>query len=1113
MELCKCENGRIASHAPRILASLVVSIIAYFHIFTFSQSAAQAAESYTLSSRTVEVVVEPKAPEVTMFAAEEMTNFLSQVLGAAVPLVTAPTTDKVAIVIGTNGWSAAAGVEPSKLKRDGFVIKCDPAANRIYVAGCDDPKYALRHVVARQPPDPWGTTAYERASVFAVYDFLERYAGVRFYFPGEIGTIVPVRDKIEVPAGEIDNEPDWRCRIIFMHQPGQWPEDISQKDMNRLMRLEQLRLRHQTESFNSCHGQYWMNLAKRFRETHPEYFALRKDGTRYDNPAGNTPHLKSQHLCQSSKVWDEMYEDAKSYFLGEPPEKRGVLRGFDDKVKVDWGGYCRYRKYYDVMPNDGHPECQCPECQSWYANAPDQTCRMSELVWSQTARLADRLKADGIPGTILQAAYTYYRAIPSVEIPDNVIVNLCLAGPYAAGNREDLQKEFDEVRAWSKKAGGRLWMWTYPGKHRCFNLVMDDVPNIAPRAMAMYMQKVAPHVLGVFPQICSDRFIYQYLDLYIYSRIAWDNGCDAGAILAEHNRLMFGDGAEAMGRLFDAFEDNWIGRIVGRFTPSPLGFTADTPDEYRLYTEIYAPEEIARLESFAAEALAAVPKGSMEEKRIKYIADRMLEPLARRVREYPRKIDPKEELKWRKEHPGELLLKNGSFETLEGWSNYSQKGTIGIDTNVFFSAPSSLRIVSTNDSRRVQGVDSFCRVAAVQGVKLKPGTTYRLSGFLKLENVKAVEREGGADFLVAAVNRAYPIGKDPCGTRDWHRFAYEFTTPAALDGTKATHIGPRLIYASGTAWIDDIRLDEVGDLPAECESIRAVAGHAPSLLPKDKKFTLVWHDEFDGDRLDESKWSYRTNFWGRRAYWFAAPEDNAVEVKDGLCRLKLVKKPDGQFVSPQLQTGELIWDIPSEKNPKGFWPFPKRAKPKFMHRYGYYECRCRLQRMPGWWSAFWMQAPMQGCSLDPRRAGIEHDIMESFEPGRYIVHAFHYNGYGADYLRFNSHRAPYTPTPEGIDNKYIFKVSTDEFHVFGMLWEPDGYTFFVDGRQSGFKVGGAAGEAVSQTEEFILISTEAKNYRKNRMTGKAAPELEASAAAGDDFAVDYVRVYDICGKD
>ena len=28
------------------------------------------------------------------------------------------------------------------------------------------------------------------------------------------------------------------------------------------------------------------------------------------------------------------------------------------------------------------------------------------------------------------------------------------------------------------------------------------------------------------------------------------------------------------------------------------------------------------------------------------------------------------------------------------------------------------------------------------------------------------------------------------------------------------------------------------------------------------------------------------------------------------------------------------------------------ARPKFMHRYGYYECRCRLQQKAGWWSAF-----------------------------------------------------------------------------------------------------------------------------------------------------------------
>ena len=76
----------------------------------------------------------------------------------------------------------------------------------------------------------------------------------------------------------------------------------------------------------------------------------------------------------------------------------------------------------------------------------------------------------------------------------------------------------------------------------------------------------------------------------------------------------------------------------------------------------------------------------------------------------------------------------------------------------------------------------------------------------------------------------------------------------------------------------------------DCVKSATVPGEAASLLPAGKKFKLVWNDEFNADRLDESKWSYRTNFWGRRAPWFAAPEDGAVEVKDGKVHLKIVKK-------------------------------------------------------------------------------------------------------------------------------------------------------------------------------------------------------------------------------
>jgi len=286
--------------------------------------------------------------------------------------------------------------------------------------------------------------------------------------------------------------------------------------------------------------------------------------------------------------------------------------------------------------------------------------------------------------------------------------------------------------------------------------------------------------------------------------------------------------------------------------------------------------------------------------------------------------------------------------------------------------------------------------------------------------------------------------------------------------------------------------------------METVAGEAPSLLPRGKKFALVWHDEFTGDKLDATKWCYRTNFWGKRFCAFAAPEDGTVEVRDGLVHLKVVKLPNGQFVSPQLQTGGLIWDIPQDPAAKGLWKLPKREKPLFEHRYGYYECRFRLQRMPGWWSAFWMQSVNNGTTLDPARSGIEHDIMESFEVGEIIRHCFHYNGYGPDYRTFT------IPRGIGWDHpKANYKLSTDVFHTVGMLWEPDGYTVYIDGVQRGEKVGSVGNEAVSHVPEFLLLTTECKWYRNDCMTGKGVPELEAAAAAGDDFVADFVRVYDL----
>ena len=271
-------------------------------------------------------------------------------------------------------------------------------------------------------------------------------------------------------------------------------------------------------------------------------------------------------------------------------------------------------------------------------------------------------------------------------------------------------------------------------------------------------------------------------------------------------------------------------------------------------------------------------------------------------------------------------------------------------------------------------------------------------------------------------------------------------------------------------------------------SIYEVGGHEPSILPDGYDFELVWQDEFDGDKLDETKWDYRLCMMGKR---HPAWTDKGVHL-DGQsnCVFTLMKDEQGKPVSSQLQTGYNFMDEPTVKTKFGEenlqWNIGKLKESKFTHKYGYYECRCRLQQKEGWWSAFWIQSPIIGASLDPAETGSEIDVMESFSPGTIAEHNVFTGGYGLDCKRLTAGEKT--------------EIDHTVWHRFGVLWDETGYTFYVDGKEDG-----RICENVSKRPEFILISTESHGYRHELH----APISVASENAGDTFLVDYVRVFDV----
>ena len=91
---------------------------------------------------------------------------------------------------------------------------------------------------------------------------------------------------------------------------------------------------------------------------------------------------------------------------------------------------------------------------------------------------------------------------------------------------------------------------------------------------------------------------------------------------------------------------------------------------------------------------------------------------------------------------------------------------------------------------------------------------------------------------------------------------------------------------------------DIKPVPATEISTSAVASEAPSLLPPGKKWSLVWHDEFNGTEIDKTKWMCRESFWGADFPAFAHDYEGVEMTGNGTVRLHLLRKGD-DFCSPQ----------------------------------------------------------------------------------------------------------------------------------------------------------------------------------------------------------------------
>jgi beta-glucanase (GH16 family) len=220
----------------------------------------------------------------------------------------------------------------------------------------------------------------------------------------------------------------------------------------------------------------------------------------------------------------------------------------------------------------------------------------------------------------------------------------------------------------------------------------------------------------------------------------------------------------------------------------------------------------------------------------------------------------------------------------------------------------------------------------------------------------------------------------------------------------------------GTRWIN--RVPGTVTLLLLCV---AAAGQSPTSSAAAGTWQQVWSDEFDGadgSAPDASKWVYDIGGggWGNEELEsYTDRRENAV-IRDGMlvitARKETYRGHDGierPYTSARLKTLGT-----------------------FSQAYGKFEARMRIPRGQGMWPAFWMLGD------DIERAGWpssgEIDIMENIGREPALVHGtIHGPGYsGGDGI--------------GAALSSTGGAFADDFHVFGVEWEPQVIRWYVDGK-------------------------------------------------------------------
>jgi len=486
------------------MTTRTITVVAALATLAFSMHASALTLVENGAAKAVIVVPETADADESL-AATELQSHIEKMSGAKLEVVSSDRVPagKTTILVG----QAAPKELEDTIRKQGN----DPASFALVV---DD-----RRVCAR------GLSA--EGSLFAVYELLERL-GVRWFLPGDLGTVIPETKTILIPSQTTVQVPSFA---------GRW-HGGERKPWGRRVRMG-------GPFFPGAHG---VPLGKEATfEKHPEYYSL-VNGKRVN-----------RQLCVSNpEVVKLAAAELKSHFRKHPD--------------MPWRG---------VGPNDGSGFCECDNCRAldggdWdvFSNELSVTDR---YVWFFN-QLLKGIEDEFPDKKLCFYAYHSYMRPPVKVKPDPRIVPalavIALCRVHGPSNPACPEKSY---YVWLAEAWKQVLPEVYDRGY-WFNLADPGFPFLMIHRLRDEIPLGARLGLKGWRVETMNHWASETPSLYIAAKLMWNARADVDALMADFSEKFFGPAAQPMGEylslmdhaLRDADFHTGSSWNMPQFYPAPL---------------------------------------------------------------------------------------------------------------------------------------------------------------------------------------------------------------------------------------------------------------------------------------------------------------------------------------------------------------------------------------------------------------------------------------------------------------------------------------------------------------------------------------------------------------